>query len=67
MRAVLSLTAPDTSGASIKVLEDNLGTKALIEDPLSSVRSKHIDVCFHFIHDLFSTRKINVEYVASDE
>ena len=65
--AVLSFIAPETSGTSIKVLEDNQRDKALIANPLSSVRSKHIDVRFHFIRDLFRTRKISVEYVASAE
>ena len=64
VRAVLS---PETSGASIKVLGDNHGAKALIENPLSSARSKHIDVRYHFIRDLFRTRKLSVEYVASVE
>ena len=67
VRAVLSFIAPETSGASIKVLEDNQRAKTLIEDPLSSARSKHIDVRFHFICDLFRTRKTSVEYVASTE
>ena len=62
-----SFIAPETSGASIKVLEDNQGTKALIDNPLSSARSKHIDVRYHFIRDLFRTRKKYVEYVASAE
>ena len=44
VRAILSFIAPETCGASIKVLEDNQGTNALIENPLSSARSKHIDV-----------------------
>ena len=45
MRAVLTFIAPETCGASIKDLEDNQGAKALIENPLSSARSKHhIDV-----------------------
>ena len=57
LRAVLSFIAPETSGASIKVLEDNQGAKVLIENPLSFTRSKHIDVRFHFIRDLFRTRK----------
>ena len=64
MRAVLSFIAPETSGATIKVLVDNQGAKALIENPLSSARSKHIDVRYHFIRDLFRTRKNYVEYVA---
>ena len=67
VRAVLTFIAPKTSRASIKVLEDNQGAKALIEKPLSSARSKHIDVRFHFIRDLFRTHKISVEYVASAE
>ena len=67
MRAVLSFIAPETSGASINVLEDNRGAKALIENPLSSARSKHIDMNFHFIRDLSRTGKIFVEYVKSAE
>ena len=67
VRAVLSFNSPETSEASIKVLEENQGAKALIKNHLSSARSKHIDVRFHFIHDLFRTRKISVEYVESVE
>ena len=67
MRAVLSFIAPETSGASIKVLEHSQGAKMLIKNPLSSARSKHINVCFHFIRDLFRTQKISVAYVASAE
>ena len=67
MRAVLSFIASETIGASNRALEDNQGAKELIENPLSSARSKHIDVRFHFIRDLFRTRKISVEYVASAE
>ena len=67
MRAVLCFTAPETCGASIKVLEDNQGTKALIENPLSSAKSKHIVIRFHFIRERFKARKISVEYVASAE
>ena len=65
--AILSFIAPETSGVSFKVLEDNQGATALIENPLSSARSKHIDMRFHFIRDLFRTCKITVEYVASAE
>ena len=67
VRTILSFIARVSSGVSIKVLEDNQGAKALIENPLSSARSKHIDVRFHFIRDLSRTQKISVEYVASAE
>ena len=65
--AVLSCVAPETSGASIKVLEDNQGANVLIDNPLSFVRSKHIHARLHFIRHLFRTRNISVEYVASAE
>ena len=57
VRADLSFVAPETSEVRIKVAEDNQGAKALIENPLSSARSKHIDVRFHLILDLFKTRQ----------
>ena len=67
VRAVLSFIAPETCGACAKVPENNQRTKALIKNPLSSTKSKHIDVHFHFIHELYKARKISVEYVASAE
>ena len=67
MCAVLSFIASDTSRASIKVLEDNQGAKTFTEKPLSSARSKHIAVRFHFIRELFRTGKISVEYGESTE
>ena len=67
VHAVLPFIMHETCGAGIKALEDNEGTKALIENPLSSARSKHIDVRFHFVRELFKARKISAKYVASAE
>ena len=67
VRAVLSSIELQTSRASTKALEDNQGVKALIENPLSSARSNHIDVRLLFIRDLFRTRKVTLEYVALAE
>ncbi|CAB1112065.1 unnamed protein product [Ectocarpus sp. CCAP 1310/34] len=61
VRGVLSFIAPETSGAKIKVLEDNKGALAFIENPFSSARSKHIDVRFHFIRELSKSGKITAE------
>ena len=57
VRAVLYFITPETNLASIKVNENNHGTKALT-DPLSSARSEHIDVRFHFIRGLFRKWKM---------
>ena len=35
-----------------KVYEDNEGAKALPENPLSSARTKHIDVRYHFLEEV---------------
>ncbi|CAB1116776.1 unnamed protein product [Ectocarpus sp. CCAP 1310/34] len=67
VRAVLSFVAPETSWASIQVREDNQGAMTLVQNPLSSARSKHIDVRFHFIRELFKSGRISVEYVSTDE
>ena len=41
----------------ITLMEDNEGSKAMAENPLSPGRSKHIDVRWHFIRKLIGRRK----------
>ncbi|CAM9261968.1 unnamed protein product, partial [Sphacelaria rigidula] len=69
-KAVLTFLRPQTvSGCGedhgIVLYEDNEGAKALAENPLSSGRSKHIDVTYHFIRELVGTGKIRVVHVGS--
>ena len=47
--------------------EDNQGAIALAENPISSARSKHIDVRFHFVRELLRANKIEVQFIASEE
>eukprot|EP00903_Cladosiphon_okamuranus_P011970 g11242.t1 len=67
VRGVLSFIAPETSGAKITVREDNEGALRLIENPFSSARTKHIDVRFHFIRELFKSGKITAKFVPTNE
>ncbi|CAB1112739.1 unnamed protein product [Ectocarpus sp. CCAP 1310/34] len=67
VRAVQSFVVPETSGSSIQVLEDNQGAIALVQNPLSSGRTKHIDVRFHFIRGLFRSGDISVKFVPTTE
>ena len=46
---------------------DNDGAIALTSNPLSSARTKHIDVRFHFIRELVRSKTISVEYVPTKE
>lgn len=63
VRGVLSLITPERSGAKIRVREEN----ALVQNFFSSTRSKHIDVSFNFIGELFKSGKINAEDVPTGE
>ncbi|CAB1104429.1 unnamed protein product [Ectocarpus sp. CCAP 1310/34] len=67
VRAVLSFVAPETRGSNIQVLEDNQGAIALVQNPLSSGRTNHIDVRFHFIRGLFSSGDISVKFVPTTD
>ena len=40
---------------------------ALAENPLRSARSKHIDVRFHFVRELLRAKKIDIQFVVSEE
>ena len=50
----------------IELLEDNEGLKATAENPLSSGRSKHIDVRWHFLRDLVESGDAKIVHVASE-
>ena len=56
--AVLSFICPELPGACVRVFEDIQGAIALAENPLSSARSKHIHVRFHFVRKLLRAEKI---------
>ena len=52
---------------TIKVFVDNDGAVNLASNPLSSARTMHIDVRFHFVRELVSSGVIAVEYVPTNE
>ena len=58
---------PGLRGSCVQVLEDNQRATALAENPLSSARSKHIDVRFHRVRELLSAKQIDMQFVASEE
>ena len=50
----------------ITLMEDSEGPKVTAENPLSSGRSKHIDVRWHFIRELVGKKELKVVHVASE-
>ena len=67
MKAVPSFIVPSLSEKSIKVLVDNEGAINLAANPLSSARTKHIHIRFHFIRELVRTGTIALEHIPTKE
>jgi hypothetical protein len=51
----------------VKLYGDNQGAIALTKNPHLHERSKHIDICYHFIRDLVEKGFVEVEYVPTVE
>ena len=45
------------------MLGDNQGSLALVKNPHLHERSKHIDICYHYIRDLAEQGKLQVNYI----
>ena len=56
-----------TNPDCVQMLGDNQGALALVKNPHLHERSKHIDVCYHFIRDLKKNSKIDVEYIPTND
>ncbi|CAN0278062.1 unnamed protein product [Ascophyllum nodosum] len=63
VKGVPSFIIPFISDNFFKVFVDNDGEISLANNPLSSARTKHIDVRFHLIRELTRSKTISVEYV----
>lgn len=46
---------------------DNTSAVKLIKNPEFHQRSKHIDVRYHFLRDLYNRGEIDITYVTSEE
>ncbi|KAF7567667.1 hypothetical protein PtrM4_142580 [Pyrenophora tritici-repentis] len=51
----------------VQMLGDNQGAIALTKNPHLHERSKHIDVCYHYVRDLAEQGKLDVAYVPTAE
>ena len=67
VKGVISFIITSISENCIKVFVDNDGAISLANNSLSSARTKHIDVPFHFIRELTRSKTISVEYVPTKE
>ena len=56
-----------TRRESMSINCDNQGAIALSKDNKFHARTKHIDICYHFIREAVEDGKIQVEYIPTDD
>ena len=66
VRGILKFLEPHRNRRII-VHEDNQGAIRLATNPLSSARSRHIDVRFHYVRHLVSSGLVSVCYVGTKD
>jgi hypothetical protein len=65
LRTLLSELGLDTS--TITIQADNQSAIKLLKNPVFSMRSKHIDVIFHFARERVTRRDITFKYIPTDK
>ena len=66
LRQLLGFMWPECREQKVIMYEDNEGALRLASNPLSSNRTKHIDVRYHFIRDEVKRGSIMVLHVKSE-
>ena len=57
----------DAVGDSITLSNDNLSVQQLIKNPVFHARSKHIDIRYHYIREIYEKHIIDLQYQQTDE
>lgn len=53
--------------ATVHINCDNQGAIKLLKHPIASVRSKHIDVIYHFARERVARREVHFDYISTDK
>jgi len=51
------------NGQTVHMYGDNQGALALVKNPHLHERSKHIDICHHFVRDLSEKKRLEITYI----
>ncbi|KAH8347582.1 hypothetical protein KR067_009651 [Drosophila pandora] len=51
---------------TLQVFSDNQSAQCLAKNPKFHARSKHIDIKYHHVRDMYKSKIINIEYVSTE-
>ena len=54
-------------GKTVQMLADNQGAIALAKNPHLHERSRHIDICHHYVRDLVQRGRVKIKYIPTAE
>ena len=67
MRKICLELGLNISKEPIVINGDNLSAQQLIKNPVYHARSKHIDIKYHYVRDVYNNNDIVLKYVPSNE
>ena len=57
----------DAVDGPIQIYGDNQGSLDVVRNPVKHNRTKHIDIRYHFIRELYQSQIITVDHVGTEE
>ncbi len=64
---IFNFTVPNYPTPSPLIMVDNQGAIKMARNDSSSIRTKHIDIQYHFVGDSLEKKLISVDYCATSE